>query len=107
MRLCVFAIVLAAGCSQREAVDLQPWIAVTGHYALIATGDPSVPVTGPCPNCNGEGRVGDGKVFVTCPACDGTGVRPESLVVQPEILISPQGAAAARPCPDGKCNTKR
>lgn len=26
-----------------------------------------------CENCAGEGRVGDGTVFVTCPVCRGTG----------------------------------
>jgi RecJ-like exonuclease len=28
-----------------------------------------------CENCNGTGKVGDGRVFVKCPECDGTGKR--------------------------------
>lgn len=28
-----------------------------------------------CTNCNGTGKVGDGRVWVKCPVCDGTGKR--------------------------------
>jgi hypothetical protein len=31
------------------------------------------PIGDKCENCNGTGKVGDGKVFVPCPECDGTG----------------------------------
>ena len=42
-----------------------------------------------CENCNGTGKVGDGRVSVTCPVCKGTG-KPVKSVLVPN-------------CPDGKC----
>lgn len=33
------------------------------------------PDDGRCENCGGTGKLGDGRVAVTCPACDGTGKR--------------------------------
>lgn len=33
------------------------------------------PASDKCENCNGTGKVGDGRVFVKCPECDGTGKR--------------------------------
>jgi hypothetical protein len=33
------------------------------------------PVPTKCDNCNGTGRVGDGRVFVPCPVCGGDGVQ--------------------------------
>ena len=34
-----------------------------------------------CDNCNGTGKVGDGRVSVVCPICDGTGKKPKSVLV--------------------------
>ena len=34
-----------------------------------------------CENCGGRGTVGDGRVSVTCPVCDGTGKRKAALCV--------------------------
>lgn len=44
---------------------------------------PAPPSDGKCPNCEGRGYVGDGRVRVTCQPCGGTG--------------------KAKACPDGKC----
>ena len=33
------------------------------------------PIGDACENCNGTGKVGDGRVFVKCPECAGTGKR--------------------------------
>ena len=37
-----------------------------------------------CDNCNGTGKVGDGRVMVTCAVCDGTGVIPAAEPAQQE-----------------------
>lgn len=45
------------------------------------------PATAVCDNCNGTGKVGDGKVFVICPECGGSGKKKapgETPVVVPE-----------------------
>lgn len=31
------------------------------------------PASGECTNCGGTGKLGDGRIEVKCPACDGTG----------------------------------
>lgn len=45
------------------------------------------PDDGKCENCNGTGKVGDGRVSVTCRACNGTGKKKvaEISTAQPEI----------------------
>jgi hypothetical protein len=35
-----------------------------------------------CPNCDGRGYVGDGRVKVKCQPCDGTGKVPASVCVE-------------------------
>ncbi len=39
-----------------------------------------------CENCDGTGKIGDGRIVMQCPVCKGTGKKPKAL-----------------PCPDGKC----
>lgn len=39
-----------------------------------------------CENCDGTGKIGDGRIVMQCPVCKGTGKKPK-----------------AQPCPDGKC----
>ena len=36
---------------------------------------PPTPVSDACENCNGTGRIGDGRIVHTCPTCGGTGKR--------------------------------
>lgn len=55
-----------------RGADLQPLVAVSGRYALMEKPAPPEP-SGQCENCRGLGKVGDGRVFVVCPACKGTG----------------------------------
>jgi len=44
------------------------------HMRATPTPTPE-PASDKCENCNGTGKVGDGRVFVKCPECDGTGKR--------------------------------
>ena len=32
-----------------------------------------------CENCNGSGKVGDGRIVIECSACGGTGKKPVSV----------------------------
>lgn len=49
------------------------------------------PADDKCQNCNGTGKIGDGRIVHTCPVCGGTGKRPAAKPV------------AAAPCPTGVC----
>lgn len=49
------------------------------------------PVSGKCKNCNGTGKVGDGKIVMTCLVCKGTGKELVSVLVKP------------RACTTGRC----
>ena len=79
MRLLAIAAVLAVGCSRGQArpADLQPQVAAFGYYAVLAAANPTPAPSpsGKCKNCNGTGKLSDGRVApVKCPVCDGKGV---------------------------------
>lgn len=62
--------------SASEKARLGAWLAL--HIAKVeaAPAPAPKPDTGDvCPDCNGEGKVGDGTVFRTCLTCGGTGKR--------------------------------
>ncbi len=40
-----------------------------------------------CENCNGTGKIGDGRIVMTCPVCRGTGKKMKSVLA----------------CENGKC----
>lgn len=37
------------------------------------------PASDKCQNCDGTGKVGDGRIVMTCPVCKGTGKEPKSV----------------------------
>ena len=72
----MFATVAAPfGCVAfpRGESGLQPFAAAAGRYSLMESGTASPAPAGRCENCRGAGKIGDGKVFVVCPICKGTG----------------------------------
>ncbi len=112
MRLCIITLVLlAAGC--REAprqVDLQPWIAVTGNYALLAAKkDAAPPAPAPdsdnCEACSGKGTT-DGRI--KCPVCNGTGKKSKAVEPLPAAPAAATPAVRASEvfCEGGKCTTR-
>lgn len=38
-----------------------------------------VPASDECENCDGTGKIGDGKIVMTCPVCRGTGKKLVSV----------------------------
>lgn len=42
------------------------------------------PASTECDNCHGTGKVGDGKITITCPQCKGTGKRAASVCMNCE-----------------------
>lgn len=93
---CILLAVAAAGCSPAR-LDLRPFVSVAVRYsiqAMPAAPSPNVPA-GVCRNCRGAKVVGDGRIKITCPVCNGTGVEPKSVLIAPP---APQ-------CKDGTCPT--
>ena len=42
------------------------------------------PASDDCDNCNGTGKVGDGRIMHTCQTCGGTGKKPKSVCLNCE-----------------------
>jgi DnaJ-class molecular chaperone len=40
------------------------------------------PASDKCENCDGTGKIGDGRIVMTCPACKGTGKKATSVCVE-------------------------
>lgn len=121
MRLLVLVLLASlAGCTNKTVLDLQPWIAVSGNYALLVDElhAPDNP-TGECRNCNGTGKLSDGSVSVECPVCDGTGVEPSETLEHENTTIDLSTLPSSEPktietqvrsvlkCANGKCNLGR
>lgn len=93
----IFVVAFATlGCSQQPAAEnTRAFIAVGGYYSLMEPKKAPDSKPGVCPECRGTGRVGDGRVFSTCKACNGTGKETVSVLI---------GGPA---CRDGKCDMPR
>jgi hypothetical protein len=79
----VLALVLV-GCVDSGPVD--PTIAadlacegarVAVLYRLMPPSPSPAPASDACENCNGTGKVGDGRIMNTCQVCKGTGKKPK------------------------------
>lgn len=92
--LALLALVLA-GCVDRGPND--PTIAadlacegarVAVLYRLKPPSPSPAPASDACENCNGTGKVGDGKIVSTCRACGGTGKTPKSVIIGGTVCTS-------------------
>lgn len=86
--LIVFAVVFV-GCVASIPSDptLSADLAVEAArmVAVLRQGMPPTPVPptpGKCENCNGTGKIGDGRIVMTCPECKGTGKTAASVCVE-------------------------
>ena len=79
--ICVMCVICVTGCSanvtddRNAAADAAVQAAIATLETSPTPGPSPIPKPGICANCNGTGKLGDGTVSVTCPACDGTGKR--------------------------------
>jgi hypothetical protein len=53
----------------------------TARMLVFQQAGPAKPVSDACDNCNGTGKVGDGRIVMTCPICKGTGKKPKAACV--------------------------
>jgi hypothetical protein len=96
MRLaCVIVALVLAGCRPTiDYPDVYADLACETAYSVVRLREQIAPTPAPksdkCENCDGTGKIGDGRIVMTCPVCKGTGKTPKSVLVRPA-------------CPDGKC----
>lgn len=79
-RFALLTAVLLAGCVRQAAIDRPDIVAdlacETAHMAVrLAAEIPPAPKSDKCENCDGTGKLGDGRITTTCPICKGTGKR--------------------------------
>jgi hypothetical protein len=92
MRYVIFAMLVVVGCvggglpdDPTITADLAVETALL--VAELRAGPPAPPAPrGECENCNGTGKIGDGRIVMTCPACNGTGKATES-VLHPTVFV--------------------
>ena len=75
---------LLLGCVSAEPIDpsLVADLACEGArvavlYRTLPPSPSPAPASDACENCNGTGKIGDGKIMNTCPVCKGTGKKPK------------------------------
>lgn len=90
-----YALLLAlfAGCINAAAVDRADIVAdLACETARMAVGLSQemapAPASDQCDNCDGTGKIGDGRIVMTCPVCKGTGKKAKSVLA---------------PCTSGSC----
>ena len=83
-RVAVFVVVVA-GCGAPASIehpDIVADMACEMAYAAvrISAEIAPAPASDKCENCDGTGRIGDGRVIMTCPVCRGTGKKDRSVL---------------------------
>lgn len=86
-------LALVAGCVNAVAVDRADIVAdLACETARMAVGlgqeMAPAPASDQCDNCDGTGKIGDGRIVMTCPVCKGTGKKTKSVLA---------------PCTSGSC----
>lgn len=87
----IIALILVVGCDVAPVNNRDAKAVACGVLATVSLDAPPMPTPSPaptpnpapkpspgpkkCENCNGTGKVGDGRVFVPCPVCGGDGVK--------------------------------
>lgn len=102
----VMVVLLLAGCdavirpdTTTNGLALSSW-AVAAATPISEKPSPT-PSDDKCPNCNGTGKVGDGRVAVTCRVCNGTGKKKvgEISAASPDVGQPPAPSQSPQPSP--------
>lgn len=78
---CVASLPSDPGISADLAVE-------TARMVIASRAAPPAPKpdAGRCENCNGTGKIGDGRIVMTCPECNGTG-KPSKSVLHSSVFV--------------------
>jgi RecJ-like exonuclease len=86
MRWTVSLLAALVGCmlslpAENDDVTVTADLAAEGARLVVQLRQtiPPTPTSDRCENCDGTGIIGDGRVKVKCPVCDGTGKQPVSV----------------------------
>jgi len=81
VRTLVLSCVLLAGCVSRpdDAAITADLAGETAPLVLAMRQQPA-PASDKCENCDGTGKIGDGRIVMTCPVCKGTGKKLKSVL---------------------------
>lgn len=77
----VFALMSAVGTS---SIDAELACETARMVVKLRATPDATPKSLTCSNCGGSGKLGDGKIFVTCQACNGTGKPVVSVLKRPD-----------------------
>lgn len=77
----ILLLAFVAGCVNATAVDRPDIVAdlacETARMSVkISQEMAPAPKSDTCDNCDGTGKIGDGRIVITCPVCKGTGKKP-------------------------------
>ncbi len=80
-RSAVLMLVVVLGCLRTAAVDRPDIVAdlacETARMSVKLSQEMApAPKSDTCDNCDGTGKIGDGRIVITCPVCKGTGKKP-------------------------------
>ena len=79
MRFMLVFSVLAVGCvatlPSDPGISADLAVEAARMVMVLRQGPPPAPAPAgkECTNCNGTGKIGDGRIVMPCPECDGTG----------------------------------
>jgi DnaJ-class molecular chaperone len=82
----ILLLALVTGCVNATAVDrpdIVADLACETARMVVQLGQQMTPApaSDKCDNCDGTGKIGDGRIVMTCPVCKGTGKRAKSVLV--------------------------
>jgi DnaJ-class molecular chaperone len=85
LRWLVVFVIASIGCVASLPTDpgISADLAVeTARMVIASRAAPPAPTpdAGKCSNCNGTGKIGDGRIVMTCPECNGTGKAAKSVL---------------------------
>ena len=84
MRILLASIVVMSGCVVSRPDDAALTADLACETARMVVGMRQQPSPRPssdtCENCGGTGKIGDGRIVMTCPVCKGTGKKLKSVL---------------------------
>jgi DnaJ-class molecular chaperone len=82
VRTLLAILVVLSGCvaSRPDDASITAHLACeTARLAIVMREKPAAP-SDRCENCDGTGKIGDGRIVMTCPVCKGTGKKAKSVL---------------------------